>query len=127
MVSANPILLIEDDVDLREALARQFNLHEAFRVEQAATVSEGIEKAETIRPDVIILDIDLPDILLQLHRAAGKSVPCEDLLAVVWGRESPAMLHTLETHMYRLRQKIDPNPSVLLYLITENGGYCRQA
>lgn len=61
MISAKTILLIEDDVDLREALARQFTLHEAFRVEQAATASEGIAKAETARPDVIILDVDLPD------------------------------------------------------------------
>ncbi len=32
MMSAKTILLIEDDIDLREALARQFSLHEALRM-----------------------------------------------------------------------------------------------
>ena len=61
MKSERTILLIEDDTDLREALARQFNLQEDFKVEHAATAAEGIDKAESVRPDLIILDVELPD------------------------------------------------------------------
>jgi len=39
MMSAKTILLIEDDIDQHEALARQFSLHEAFRMQPAATAS----------------------------------------------------------------------------------------
>ena len=61
MKSERTILLIEDDTDLREALARQFNLQEDFKVEHASTAAEGIDKAEAVRPDLIILDVELPD------------------------------------------------------------------
>src|SRR5579871_2731654 len=55
------ILLIEDDVELREALARQFALIEEFSVEEAGTAAEGVAKAQAVRADIIILDVDLPD------------------------------------------------------------------
>lgn len=66
------------------------------------------------------------DIPLQLHRAAGEAVLREELLAVVWGVGSEATLRTLETLLYRLRQKIEPNHAVMRYPITENGRYSFQ-
>jgi len=221
------ILLIDDDTDLREALVRQFNLQEDFRIELSATAAEGIEKADLVRPDLIILEVDLPDmhgrdacrlirkrkvlspilmlseqatdpdvilgldsgandyiakpikfpvllarvrahirtyeqsddatfhlgpyefrpsakllidegqrkirltdketdILRYLYKARGKPVSREELMAQVWGRGSQATTHTLETHMYRLRQKIEPNPGLSRFLITEGGGYSLQ-
>jgi len=221
------ILLIDDDMDLREALARQFNLQEDFRIEAAATAAEGIEKADAVRPDLIILDVDLPDmdgrdacrlirkhkvlapilmltgqttdsdailglesgandyiakpirfpvllarvrahirtheqsddasfhlgpyefrpsvkmlvdegqrkirltdketdILRHLYKARGKPVSREELMVQIWGHDTQATTHTLETHMYRLRQKIEPNPGLSRFLITEGGGYSLQ-
>ncbi|MEQ1609287.1 MAG: response regulator transcription factor [Hyphomonadaceae bacterium] len=221
------ILLIDDDTDLREALVRQFKLQEDFRIEPSATAAEGIEKADLVRPDLIILDVDLPDmdgreacrlirkhkvlapilmlseqatdsdvilgldsgandyiakpikfpvllarvrahirtyeqsddatfhlgpyefrpsvklliddgqrkirltdketdILRYLYKARGRPVSCEELMAQIWGHDSQATTHTLETHMYRLRQKIEPNPGLSRFLITEGGGYSLQ-
>lgn len=61
MTAAKTILLVDDDNELREALAEQFELHEGFRIEHAATAGDGIRKAEEIRADLIILDVELPD------------------------------------------------------------------
>src|SRR5215213_11859804 len=61
-------------------------------------------------------------ILKFLYRAA-KPVPRQVLLNEVWGYNSEVTTHTLETHIYRLRQKIEPNPSKLQLLLTEGGGY----
>jgi DNA-binding response OmpR family regulator len=221
------ILLVDDDKDLREALARQFALHEEFRVEHAETGSEALEKSQSARPDLIILDVELPDmdgrdvcklmrkhkisvpilmltgqttdvdtilgfdagandyvakpikfpvllarvrghiriheqsdevafrfgpyefrpsakllidedqqkirlteketdILRYLFRAGGKTVPRDELLQEIWGYNAQVTTHTLETHLYRLRQKLEPNPGAARYLITDQNGYSLQ-
>ena len=63
------------------------------------------------------------NILKFLHRAAGKPVPRQVLLNEVWGYSSSVTTHTLETHIYRLRQKIEPDPANTRLLLTEGGGY----
>ncbi|MBI1340585.1 response regulator [bacterium] len=224
MTTTKTILLVDDDDDLRGALAEQFELHEGFRVDQAATAAEGMKKAEANRVDLIILDVDLPDmdgrdacklmrkhgvaapivmltgqntdpdailgldagandyvgkpfkfsvllarvrahlrtfeqsedatfklgpyefrpaakilvdekdkkvrlteketnILKYLYRAGGKPVARDELLSEVWGYNANVTTHTLETHIYRLRQKIEPDPSNARLLLTESGGY----
>lgn len=62
-------------------------------------------------------------ILNFLYRAKGDVVSREVLLRKVWNYNSSVSTHTLETHIYRLRQKIEPNPSDARLLITEPGGY----
>ncbi|MBL6080879.1 response regulator transcription factor [Belnapia sp. T18] len=62
-------------------------------------------------------------ILKFLYRAGGKPVARQVLLNEVWGYNSAVTTHTLETHVYRLRQKIEPDPSQLRLLLTEVGGY----
>jgi DNA-binding response OmpR family regulator len=221
------ILLVEDDTDLREALARQFKMYEDFKVDEAGTGMDGLKFAEEGRPDVVILDVELPDmdgrdvcrlmrkhkvaapilmltaqstdsdailgldagandyvpkpirfpvllarvrahlrtheqsddssyrigpyefrpahkflvdqqqrrvrlteketeILTYLYRAGGRNVGRDELILEVWGADATATAHTLETHMYRLRQKLEPNPAVARYLMTETGGYSLQ-
>ncbi len=217
--------MIDDDDDLRGALAEQLEL-EGFHVEQAATGVSGVEAGSRVRPDLILLDLDLPDIdgretcrrlraegvaapvimltaaggeadtiqgleagaddyvtkpfrfgvllarirahlrsheqselavfrlgpyefrpaqkmltdgrrkvrlteketsiLKYLYRAGGQPVPRDELLAEVWGYNAGVTTHTLETHIYRLRQKVEPAEGAPI-LLTEAGGYRLQA
>jgi DNA-binding response OmpR family regulator len=63
------------------------------------------------------------NILKFLYKNLGNTVSRETLLHEVWGYNSKVTTHTLETHIYRLRQKIEDNPSNACFLITEPGGY----
>jgi len=63
------------------------------------------------------------NILKFLYRATEHVVPRDILLHEVWGYNASVTTHTLETHIYRLRQKIEPDPGKASILITENGGY----
>jgi len=75
------------------------------------------EKARKIR-----LTEKETNILKYLYRM-GDTVPRETLLNEVWGYNPAVTTHTLETHIYRLRQKIEENPGEARILVTESGGY----
>ena len=218
------ILLVDDEEDLRDALAEQLLITEEFDVVQAGTGSEALTAVKSADLHLIILDVGLPDthgrelcklmrkqgikcpiimltghdsdadtilgldagandyvtkpfkfsvllarirsylrqfehsedatfplgpytfkpsqkilmsederkirlteketnILKYLLRSGEASVSRDELLHEVWGYNAGISTHTLETHIYRLRQKIEPNPSQVSLLVTSDGGY----
>ena len=88
----------------------------------------------TFRPAAKILhhnledrDISLSDkesaILKYLYRADDAMVTCDMLYNEIWDYNATLMTHTLQTHIYRLRQKIEEHPSQPEILVSEPGGY----
>ena len=218
------ILLVDDDEDLREALAEQLVMTEDFDVFEAGNGADAMQKTREGLYDLVILDVGLPDtdgrelcklmrkqgvkcpilmltghdsdadtilgldsgandyvtkpfkfpvllariraqlrqheqsedavfqlgpytfkpamkmlmteddkkirlteketnILKFLYRAQESVVARDVLLHEVWGYNAGVTTQTLETHIYRLRQKIEPDPSNARLLVTESGGY----
>ena len=218
------ILIADDDDDLRAALAEQLALYDEFEPVQAHDAKGAIDRSQQERPDLVIMDVGLPDmdgreavkqlrtagfknpiimltghdseadtvmglesgandyiakpfrfaVLLARMRAqlrqhetsddasfrigpytfqpgskqlvtdagvklrlteketailrflyrAGQGVVSRDiLLKEVWGYNAAVTTHTLETHIYRLRQKIEVDPAKAILLVTEAGGY----
>jgi DNA-binding response OmpR family regulator len=62
-------------------------------------------------------------ILRYLYRAGQRVVARDVLLQEVWGYNAAVTTHTLETHVYRLRQKVEKDPGQARILVTEAGGY----
>lgn len=54
---------------------------------------------------------------------ATHPVTREDLLRDVWEYAADTDTHTIETHIYRLRQKIEKDPANPHYLLTDKAGY----
>ena len=63
------------------------------------------------------------NIIKLLYRSEARTVDRQTLLHEVWGYNSSVTTHTLETHIYRLRRKIESNPKKPALLVTQSGGY----
>ena len=85
-----------------------------FKPAQKILISEDGNKVRLTEKETNILKF--------LYRAAGGVVARDTLLHEVWGYNAGVTTHTLETHIYRLRQKIEPESAAKL-LVTESGGY----
>lgn len=218
------ILIIEDDTDLRKIIAEELMLLEEFNAIEVGTAKRGLESVKSDLPDLIILDLSLPDepgldvlktlreqgvkcpvliltaetdegilvkglemganefiikpfsfsvlvarirthigqhemsgeavfvigsntihprkkllvdvngrkslftekeieLLKYLHRANEKVVNANELYREVWGSSVVLNTHTLESHIYRLRRKLEPHSKTFIHLITCDGGY----
>ncbi len=123
---ALPVLALIKPVRLGAFLARVEEMLSAapsetvalgpWRFDVAARSLEGADgrKVRLTDKETAILD--------HLRRVGGV-VGREQLLAEVWGYSAAVTTHTLETHIYRLRRKIEADPASATLLITEPGGY----
>ena len=86
-----------------------------FKPAQKMLITEDEKKVRLTEKETNILKF--------LYRATDGVVARDVLLHEVWGYNAGVTTHTLETHIYRLRQKIEPDPSNARLLVTESGGY----
>jgi DNA-binding response OmpR family regulator len=89
--------------------------HYTFRPSAKVLVDERGQKIRLTEKETAILKF--------LYRAGEKVISRDVLLHEVWGYNSGVTTHTLETHIYRLRQKIEKDPSKAELLVTDVGGY----
>jgi len=89
--------------------------HYSFRPSAKVLVDERGQKIRLTEKETAILKF--------LYRAGEKVISRDVLLHEVWGYNSGVTTHTLETHIYRLRQKIEKDPSQAVLLVTDVGGY----
>lgn len=73
--------------------------------------------------DVVQLTEKEQDILLYLHAQKDHFATRQDLLNKVWNYAEGVETHTLETHIYRLRQKIERDSATPSFLVTKDDGY----
>lgn len=79
--------------------------------------------AEAPAPRKIPLTDKEVEIIKYLYRASGRAVERETLLSEIWGYSPLVATHTLETHIYRLRRKIEVDPTDPAFLLSAPGGY----
>jgi DNA-binding response OmpR family regulator len=83
--------------------------------------------AKQLHHNAMSKDISLSDkesaILKHLYRAGDAAVSCDTLYNEIWDHAATLHTHTLQTHIYRLRQKIEDNPSHPEIIVSEHGGY----
>jgi len=89
--------------------------HYTFRPSAKMLVDERGQKIRLTEKETSILKF--------LYRAGEKVITRDVLLHEVWGYNSGVTTHTLETHIYRLRQRIERDPSNAELLVTDVGGY----
>ena len=132
--------------DFDESLAPNYYIKKPFRVQNLikkisailAKISTNIDVAHNIGPflfypikKLVILGdqvkIELTekevDILKCLINSGEEYVDREKLLKQVWNYNSDITTHTLETHIYRLRQKLEIDPSIPRLIISKGGGF----
>lgn len=129
--AAVPVLPLRHDKPLRlGALLRQARQMldepalylDALRIGPYEFSPQDKTLAKNGTDDIQLTDKEV-DILVHLARAAPAAVMREDLLKDVWRYQDGVDTHTLETHIYRLRQKMEAVADAPQILVTDGRGY----
>ena len=116
---------------LNELLARLRAQLRIFDISDSAVFSVGPYTfrpgkrvlQDRVRNRRIVLTRREAAVLKALHLSDDRAMTRDDLTRDVWGRNSAATTHNLETQIYRLRQKMEPDPRKPVLLVSEGGGY----
>ena len=92
-----------------------FNTYELSPLEKEIKNLKTGEKTKLTEREV--------SMILHLYKMKGKTTTKSAFLKEVWGYNPDASTHTIETHIYRLRQKVEKNKDWPELISTENGGY----
>ena len=137
---------ISETFSFEESKEKHYFIKRPFRIQYLnkkistilAKISNSTEITHKIGPFIffplkklIILDdetkIELTEkevgILKSLTSSGEEAVDRDTLLKQVWNYSSDVTTHTLETHIYRLRQKLEIHPSIPRLIISEGGGF----
>ncbi len=122
------VLIVEDDKDIVELLKSHLKDLQC-EVGVAYDGNTGLRKAQENTYDLLILDIMLPgkefELLSLLASNPGKSYDRSKILNMVWGYDFDGYEHTVNSHINRLRAKIEPDIQQPTYMLTTWGiGYC---
>jgi len=86
-------------------------------------IVQGTFKSLLAEGEPVVLTEKEVEVLRYLHMNADRKVPRDELLNAVWGYAKTTETHTLETHIYRLRRKIEPDPASPVILRKDEDGY----
>ncbi len=92
-----------------------FNQYELRPIEKEIYNERNGETTKLTEKEVAIIKF--------LYKNKNKIVSKNDLLQEVWGYSPDASTHTIETHIYRLRQKVEHEDTEAQLIMTEDGGY----
>ncbi len=80
---------------------------------------DPLKRRMTVGGEAVELTAKEFDVLELLMRHPGRVFGRESLLRTVWGYEVPGDIRTVDVHIRRLREKIEPNPAEPIYLLTK--------
>jgi DNA-binding response OmpR family regulator len=103
------ILVVDDETDLREAIATALE-YEGFVVVKAADGEEAVTQAESVKPDLILLDILMPK--------RDGIVALKDIRGTEWGKEIPVIVMTVLDDMGKIAEAIEAGADE--YLVKTN-------
>ena len=109
---------------LRRSAASQPEEGKAKQVEAKGLILDYNSRKLKMKDKVVELtakEFDLLDLFLS---NLGRVYSREQLLDIVWGYDYPGDIRTVDVHVRRLREKIEPNPAEPIYIMTKWGvGY----
>ena len=127
-ITLNPPIRLGKVMDAVEAETAKKNSRPAEQISLNNLVTLDSQAKKLKGPDgAVDLTDKETDILLTLHRSGTspdpRPVPRKVLLSAALGYHAEAETHTVETHIYRLRQKLETVPSLKDLIVTEKEGY----
>ena len=90
--------------------------------EEFKTQKETVDDARNDQADIELTEKEV-GILKCLLSSGEEIVDKDEILKQVWNYSSDVTTHTLETHIYRLRQKLEIDPSIPRLIISKGGGF----